>query len=163
AGDKAALYVDGVTNLGTTIAGTYGTLTLHADGSYTYELDNTLAATQALSPSNPGTETFSYTVKDREGATSTNTPTITVNGTNDQPVITSAPAAALGTVTEQGTANPLQTNTVSGTLTASDVDTGDTKTWSIAETQGLYGSIAINADGTWTYTLDNNLPATIAL
>src|SRR5690606_26560234 len=109
----------------------------------TYELDNTLAATQALSPSNLGTETFSYTVKDRLGATSTSTLTITVNGTNDQPVITSAPAAALGTVTEQGTANPLQTNTVSGTITASDVDTGDTKTWSIAETQGLYGSIAI--------------------
>ncbi len=46
---------------------------------------------------------------------------------------------------------------VSGTLTASDVDTGDTQAWSIQGSSiGTYGSLALLGDtGEWVYTLDN--------
>lgn len=47
--------------------------------------------------------------------------------------------------------------TVNGTLTASDVDNGDTQTWSIQGSDtGTYGSLALDGNsGEWTYTLAN--------
>jgi len=150
--------------VGTALSGTYGSLVLNADGSYTYALDNNDADTQALKQGESASEVFTYTATDSHGAISTNTLTITVTGTNDRPVITSAPADATGDVTEQGTANPAEPNSATGTLTASDVDADATQTWSIAAKTGTYGAISIDpATGKWTYTLDNSLPATQAL
>jgi len=150
--------------VGTALAGTYGSLVLNANGSYTYTLDNADSDTQALKQGQSVTEVFTYTATDSHGAISTNTLTITVTGTNDRPVITSGAADAMGDVTEQGTANPAEPNTATGTLTASDVDTDATRTWSIADTDGTYGTIGIDpATGQWTYTLDNSRPATQAL
>src|SRR5690606_22628119 len=170
AGEKATLQVSEVGfggsagTVGSALTGVYGSLTLNANGEYTYELDNTLSATQALKQGEIVTEEFSYTVVDANGATSTSTLTITVTGTNDRPVITSDAAAAAGEVTEQGTANPAELTTTAGTLTASDVDTDATQTWSIATTDGIYGTIEIDpATGQWTYTLDNSRPETQAL
>ena len=169
-GEKATLAVSDVSfggstgTLGSALTGTYGSLTLNGNGTFTYTLDNSDADTQALKQGQSATEEFSYTVVDANGATSTSTLTITVTGTNDQPVITSNAAAAAGDVTEQGTANPTQSNSTTGTLTASDVDADATQAWSIATTTGTYGSIAIDpVTGQWTYTLDNGLPATQAL
>src|SRR5690606_23394647 len=93
--------------------------------------------------------------------------TITINGTNDVPVITSGAAAAAGSVTEAGTADNGAvvpgTATVSGTLSSSDVDAGAKASWSVAGTSS-YGSIAIDpATGKWTYTLDNARADTQAL
>ena len=170
AGEAATLKVSDVSfggtagTVGAALAGTYGSLVLNDDGTYTYTLDNTDPDTQVLKQGETATEVFSYTVTDANGATSTSTLTVTVTGTNDQPVITSDAAAAAGEVTEQGTANPDAESIVTGTLAASDVDDDATQTWSIATTAGTYGSIAIDpATGQWTYTLDNGLPATQAL
>ena len=150
--------------IGSALTGTYGSLVLNSDGSYTYTLDNDDADTQALKQGESATEVFTYTAVDVNGATSTNTLTITVTGTNDQPVITSTPGDAAGTVTEQGTTNPAESNTVTGTLAASDVDADATQTWSIAGTNGTYGTIGIDpVTGQWTYTLDNSRAATQAL
>ena len=95
----------------------------------------------------------------------TTTETITINGTNDAPVVTNSVAAKHGSVTEAGyRVDGLAT--ASGKLTASDVDTGATLSWSIADTtpSSTYGSIAINANtGVWTYTLDDTKAATQAL
>jgi len=147
--------------VGAPLSGTYGSLVLNANGSYTYTLDNNDPDTQALKQGQTATEIFTYMATDTHGAISTNTLTITVTGTNDQPIITSTPAEAVGVVTEQGTANPAQSNTTTGTLTASDVDADATQTWSLATTTGTYGSIAIDpVTGKWIYTLDNSLPAT---
>ncbi|WP_158239304.1 S-layer family protein, partial [Uliginosibacterium sp. TH139] len=82
-------------NVGSTLNGTYGTVSVTADGSYTYTLDNTRTATNALGAGQTGTETFTYTITDNNGATSTATLTITVNGTNDAPTV--AGAAITGT------------------------------------------------------------------
>ncbi|WP_425598871.1 VCBS domain-containing protein [Brucella intermedia] len=169
-GEKTTLAVnevkfgDVVGTVGSSIQGTYGTLTLNSDGSYTYELDNTSTKTQSLKQGEQVTETFTYTAVDVNGATSSSTLTITVTGANDRPEITSDAQAASGEVTEQGTANPDQNNVVSGTLTASDVDKDATLTWSVVSTNGTYGTIGIDATtGQWTYTLDNTRAATQAL
>ncbi|MFZ7328802.1 VCBS domain-containing protein, partial [Comamonas jiangduensis] len=44
--------------------GQYGTVTLNADGTYRYVLDNSNAAVQALAEGEPLEETFTYTYTD---------------------------------------------------------------------------------------------------
>ncbi|MCJ9754236.1 tandem-95 repeat protein, partial [Neorhizobium sp. BETTINA12A] len=70
-----------------TVAGTYGTLTIHADGSYAYALDNNDADTQALVQNTHASEVFTYGMKDAHGLTSTASLTIAITGTNDATVI----------------------------------------------------------------------------
>lgn len=50
-----------------TTAGLYGTLTLNANGAYTYTLNNSLSVVQALGQDESLSETFNYTVKDQHG------------------------------------------------------------------------------------------------
>ena len=77
--------------------------------------------------------------------------------------------ALVGTVTEAGHLDDgavvSGTASVSGTLSASDLDSGATRSWSLVGTpSATYGSIAINpTTGVCTYTLDNSLAATQAL
>jgi VCBS repeat-containing protein len=146
-------------NVGTAVAGQFGTLTIAAGGAYSYALDNAAAATQALAQGTTATDTFTYTVTDANGRTATTTVTVTVNGTNDAPVITSGAAAAAGTVTETETGTNLGVPvpgvaTATGALTASDVDSGAVLTWS-GNATGAFGSFAIDpATGVWTYTIN---------
>jgi len=93
--------------------------------------------------------------------------TVTINGTNDVPVVTNNAAAAVGSVTEAGNedngAVVLGTAIATGTLTSSDADAGATKAWSVvdANPNTTYGVFAVNANtGVWTYTLDNAKTAT---
>ena len=69
--------------VGQPLAGAFGTLTLHADGSYTYVPND---AAKALGQGATGQDVFSYTVKDAGGLSSSTTLTLTVTGTNDAPV-----------------------------------------------------------------------------
>ena len=109
-------------NVANDVAGTYGTVNIANDGTYTYTLDNTNTNVQALAVGETLTETFSYTAKDSQGATSTTTLTITINGTNDIPVISVGGGDSdIGTITETNT-----TLTTSGTLSIYDADTTDT-------------------------------------
>ena len=71
-----------VTNPGTYV-GTYGTLVLAADGSYTYTPN---AAADGLAAGETAQDVFSYTASDGT-ASDTATLTVTVNGTNDAPTI----------------------------------------------------------------------------
>ncbi|WP_338667605.1 VCBS domain-containing protein [Pseudodesulfovibrio methanolicus] len=73
-----------VSGTGTQVNGQYGTLTVHADGSYEYALDETLA--DPLREGQEVTEQFLYTAVAPDGNESnTATLTITVVGTNDPP------------------------------------------------------------------------------
>jgi VCBS repeat-containing protein len=73
--------------VGSALTGTHGTLTLNADGSYTYVVNNNDAAVQALNTGGTLTDTFTYTVKDPGGLlTHTAQLTITINGADDAPV-----------------------------------------------------------------------------
>src|SRR4029077_9671672 len=70
--------------VGTSLAGTYGHLTLNADGSYSYTADQNAA--DALATGVTANDVFTYTVKDPGNLVSnTTTLTITVTGTDDAP------------------------------------------------------------------------------
>ena len=85
---KAVSAVNGVAgNVGASVGGTYGSVVIGADGNYTYTLDNTKSATNALAQGQVVTDQFSYTMVDDHGATSTTTLTITITGTNDAPTV----------------------------------------------------------------------------
>ena len=52
-------------NVGAALVGTYGTLTLNADGTYSYAINNTNATVNALRlATDTLTDTFSYTITD---------------------------------------------------------------------------------------------------
>ncbi len=74
--------------IGSALAGTYGSLTLNADGTYTYAVNNANTNVEALQAGGATlTDTFSYTMVDKEGVTSTSTLAINITGSNDAPVI----------------------------------------------------------------------------
>ncbi|MFH1341973.1 MAG: VCBS domain-containing protein, partial [Pseudomonadota bacterium] len=81
-----AAVAGGAGNVGMAVTGFYGSVTIGADGSYTYTLNNADPDTQALAHGAVATDVFSYTVTDEFGATSTADLTITITGTNDAPV-----------------------------------------------------------------------------
>lgn len=69
--------------LGGTFTGTYGTLVLAANGTYTYTLNPNDADFKALKGGTNGVETFTYTIRDADGDTSTATLTLNVHNIND--------------------------------------------------------------------------------
>ncbi|MCB2256712.1 VCBS domain-containing protein, partial [Pseudomonas chlororaphis] len=69
-----------------TFTGTYGTLVLAADGSYTYTLNTADADFKALHGNGNGTETFAYTITDADGDPSTANLVLNIHN-NDDPVI----------------------------------------------------------------------------
>ncbi len=69
-----------------TFTGTYGTLVLAADGTYTYTLNVDDADFKGLTGGGNGIETFTYTIKDADGDTSSATLTLNISNLND-PVI----------------------------------------------------------------------------
>jgi large repetitive protein len=122
--------------------GSFGSFTFDpATGAWTYTLDNSRAATQALNTGDTVTDTLSVTSAD---GGSSQTITVTVGGANDAAVIT---GSAIGSVTEDGTA------VASGALAATDVD--NAAGFQAATASGTYGDFSIDATGNWSYTLRN--------
>ncbi|MDB4837140.1 Ig-like domain-containing protein [Marinomonas sp.] len=93
--------------VGTTIEGTYGTLTLNADGSYVYQ-----ATSDASVIPDGAVDTFSYTIEDEDGSTST--AELSVNVTTDT-------YAETGTVVVESI-----TDTAAPVVTISITDDSDT-------------------------------------
>ncbi|MEO8203200.1 MAG: VCBS domain-containing protein, partial [Betaproteobacteria bacterium] len=141
AGDTLTVSGLGGGAVGNSLSGNYGTLVLNANGSYRYVVDDANAAVQALrTTANTVTDSFTYTLRDASGATATATLSITVRGANDAPVATGNYAHTVSDTT----------TTVTGTLAATDVDTGDTLTWS-GGGAGSYGTLTVSASGAYSY------------
>ncbi|MGN6482236.1 VCBS domain-containing protein [Luteibacter sp.] len=109
------------------VAGSYGTLTLDANGGYTYAVDNTNAAVNALKDGDTLTETYSYTITDADGDTSTTTLTITIHGHTDGvpsivPVDGNGAAAGHATVHEAGLTDSSGSQVTGGTIDVSAAD-----------------------------------------
>ena len=110
-----------------TIVGTYGTLQLFADGSYTYTLDKTDPQFIALNGGGSGTETFTYQLNDSDGDTSTANLVLQVHN-NDDPVVLTGLEVNGGEVTVYeknlplGSANDGSALTQSGTFTVTALD-----------------------------------------
>ncbi|HEX8573833.1 MAG TPA: Ig-like domain-containing protein [Allosphingosinicella sp.] len=125
-----------VTDPGTYV-GTYGTLTLAANGSYTYTPN---AAADGLAAGESAQEVFSYTASDG-AASDTATLTVTVNGTNDAPTIDGAGTDSSGSVTELPDGAPGEGTTVhtdSGAVAFDDLDLSDTHTASFTPQGAFY-------------------------
>lgn len=186
-GNGEALSVIGVRQgtsvgvIGSGLAGAFGTLTLGVNGNYSYVLDNSNPQVQALRTNGDVlTETFTYQIRDLAGATSTATLTITIRGTNDNPRAVDDSTVA---VEAGGTANATPGINPTGNVLTNDtdVDASDSKTVTDIRTgteaaggtftgvttaqtlNGLYGTLTINANGTYSYVINNNLAAVQAL
>ncbi|MEJ5864500.1 retention module-containing protein [Pseudomonas farsensis] len=75
--------VEGGMVQGGTFTGTYGTLVLNADGTYTYTLDTSDPDFKNLLGGSVGVEHFAYTIKDADGDTSSATLTLDINNLDD--------------------------------------------------------------------------------
>ena len=117
--------------VGTEFATTYGFLTLNANGSYTYRINESNLTVEELNAgSAPLTETFTYTVFDGQDTT-TATLTINVNGANDAPVAFD-PSFVSAPIAEDGPAftGNLGTTLALSTFANDDDNTLDTASFS---------------------------------
>lgn len=113
-----------------------GTVTMNADGSFTYTPTDNFN----------GTDSFTYTVSDPGGGTSTETVTITVGAANDAPV-------AADNDLNTGSNTPLTFTTADLLANDSDID-GDALALT-GVTAPANGALVDNGDGTFTYTPNN--------
>ncbi|WP_426792618.1 retention module-containing protein [Achromobacter xylosoxidans] len=134
--------------------GQYGTFTVDQNGKWTYVLDNDSAKVQALTEGQKVTDTITVTVDDGNGGTATKTITVDITGTNDAAVITpSKPGDDKGTVQEDTTL------TANGKLDIVDKDAGQASFKPQTDFQGQYGKFSIDANGNWSFKLDNDAKA----
>ncbi|MEK1941734.1 MAG: retention module-containing protein, partial [Pseudomonas sp.] len=112
----------------------HGSLTLTPQGAWTY--------TPAANYNGP--DSFQVVVSDGRGGSDTLTVNIGVTPVNDAPVAD----AATGSATEDGAI-------VSGQLSASDVDSGDTQTFTLQAGTTAPAGFTLNANGTWSIDPSN--------
>jgi VCBS repeat-containing protein len=130
-----------------TYTGSHGTLVLAQDGSYTYTLNNAAAGVQSLGQGQSVVDSFVYAATDGT-ASMDSVLEVTISGTNDAPVVTADTAA----VTEDGAVK------VSGNVLANDRDIDGGTVLQVAAPgtlAGIYGTLVIAQDGSYTYTLNN--------
>ncbi|WP_029526632.1 beta strand repeat-containing protein, partial [Pseudomonas chlororaphis] len=129
--------------------GSYGSIDVDGSGQWTYTLangtDGVASAVQSLKAGESHDEVFSVQVSDGLGGVDTQLVTITVTGTNDAAVLSSA------SVTLSETNAPLTTG---GSLTVSDIDSPESFQAQI-DTAGSYGKFSIDTSGAWTYIADS--------
>ncbi|MBO6596501.1 MAG: tandem-95 repeat protein, partial [Pseudomonadales bacterium] len=128
ASDSDALSVsaisDGGVVGGAAATGAYGTLTIAANGAYTYTIDNGNATVQALTVGQTIIDTFTYTLSDGTDTDDANL-VVTITGINDAPV--SSDDSGVGFITDE------DSDFTTGSVLAndSDADTGETGTLTI--------------------------------
>ncbi|QFT85325.1 von Willebrand factor type A domain protein [Halomonas sp. THAF12] len=153
--------VDLLTGISVTTAPAKGTVTYNGDGTFTYQ------ATAGAE----GADSFSYTITDADGDTSTatvslsiaedSTPTVATPDLNQDGDVVSESALADGsgggTTTTSG---QFQISTGGDALAQLEVQNADGSWVTIAAdgtaVQGAYGTLTVDTDGSWSYTLDDN-------
>lgn len=128
------------------------------DGSgeitWDFEVDN--SALVSLGEGESLVQTYNVTVTDENGDSTTETVTVTLEGTNEAPEASGV--GTTGSVTEDSGAGQI----AAGTVEATDVDATNELVWS-GDAVGSYGSVTVDDDGNWEYTLDNDNAAVQAL
>ncbi|WP_037431729.1 VCBS domain-containing protein, partial [Shewanella sp. POL2] len=132
--------------------------TLNTDGSYSF--DPASAAYQHLAQGQTETLTIPITVTDSTGATSTANLTITLTGTNDGATISGVDT---GRVIEDQNVDAQGLLHASGQLQIQDADAGQSNFVAQSGVATQYGHFSIDAQGVWSYTVDNNKPEVQAL
>ncbi len=140
---------------------------VNADGSLTYD-PRQASELQALRPGQTKTDTFSYTVSDGNGGADQATVMVTVTGRNDRPTATDNTAGVVEDGAQQDQGNLLTDDDRQGVdadpegdaLTVLSIGGVNNPTQDV---QGNFGSLAWNANGDYTYTLNNTSPQVQAL
>ena len=139
--------------IGSTLVGAYGVLTLNADGQYSYA--TTASAVDGLAAGATAVDVFTYTITDgalvdvftytiTDGALSASAELlITVTGVNDAPVAVADTLDATEDTPETYTAAQLVGN---------DTDVENSELSLSSVTSGSNGTAVLNADGTVTFT-----------
>ncbi|MFA1671102.1 VCBS domain-containing protein, partial [Chromobacterium piscinae] len=120
-------------------------ITIDANGNWHYSVDN--AKVQYLGQGETRTEVF--TVYSQDGTS--HDITVVVTGVNDMAHIGGAGDIGSGIVKEDTVAQTV----ASGKLTVVDVDQGQAQLQPYQQVTD-YGTFQANADGTWTFTIDNS-------
>ncbi|MFM8260197.1 MAG: VCBS domain-containing protein [Vulcanococcus sp.] len=130
-----------------TKAGTYGSATLTVmSGTVSYQLNNAPgAAADQLHAGDSARDQFQVQVVDAHGATGATQVGFEITGSNDAPVLNAIPRQ---TATEDG-------STVTGQLSATDVDSGDSLTYGVVAGTQLPPGLTILSNGHWTFDPTN--------
>ena len=126
------------------VVGTYGVFTLASNGHWTYDLDNTNTAVQALIDG--GTLTDSFTAASAD-STDSQVVTVTITGVNGVATITG---------TSTGAATEDDGTQITGSLSITDEDTGEAVFVAQTDNEGSYGFFSLTLTGNWSYQLDNS-------
>ncbi|MEE9693632.1 VCBS domain-containing protein [Aeromonas hydrophila] len=125
----------------TVLTNSYGTLTIRADGSYSFNANG--ADAQKLAAGQTAGGVFTYTATDGT-VERTSTLTITITGTNDAPTLSidkgavvSEEGLAGGIADTAGSSDTTDSVAASGKITVGDVDSQDTLTISLNGPAGL--------------------------
>ncbi|MBI4968434.1 MAG: tandem-95 repeat protein, partial [Rhodospirillales bacterium] len=114
----------------------HGTVTVNADGTYSYTPNTGFA----------GTDSFTYTVSDGLGGVSEGTVSINVDDT--------------GPTAQNVTATVGEDGALAGNLVGSDVDPGDSVAFALnAEGGPAHGTVIVNADGSYSYVPNAEMQA----
>ncbi|MFW9269967.1 retention module-containing protein [Pseudomonas sp. NR3] len=146
-----------------TFTGTYGTLVLNADGSYTYTLNASDTDFKGLNGGGSGTETFTYTLTDADGDTSTANLVLQVHN-NDDPVIIDGLDTDGGELTVQennlddGSSPDTSALTQNGTFTVTALD--GVQSLSVGGITVVSGGVAAGFPQSITTALGNTLTVT---
>jgi VCBS repeat-containing protein len=171
--------IGGVVGNTITKSGTYGQLQLVTSGpnagQYTYTAGATAAqraAIEVLDDGDTPTDNFTIQVTDSGGLTASATFSVNVAGADDDPVLT---PVVDGSVTEVHNSTAENTANLTGTLTATDVDAGDTLTFGVngssptgnpneVQVVGTYGTLTLNTvTGAYGYVYNDAAVEAVAL
>jgi len=129
------------------LEGTNGTVT-NQNGTLEYDPDGNF---NSLAEGAQATDSFTYTVRDANGATNTASVTVTIEGANDAPV--AQDDSLQGDEDSPITGNLFQDN---GNGADSDVD-GDSLTLESTLVDSVdHGTVTLNSDGSFEYTPERN-------
>ncbi|MGL5293384.1 MAG: VCBS domain-containing protein, partial [Aeromonas sp.] len=129
-----------------TQTGSFGDLTIDANGNWHYEADNSQSAIQGLKPGETLTEII--TVTSNDGKTQTDV-VITITGADDVPTLSGDSA----TITEDSN-NGSNQLVAGGTVGTQGGDAGE-QVFIPGTQTGSFGDLTIDKDGNWHYEADN--------
>jgi len=144
---------DGTSIIAADIKGTYGTFHFKADGSYTYQLDN--SKVQSFAAGEKHDDHSTYIVTDAAGNSAIANLTVTIEGKNDSAAITGQTTADL---TEDVDVNALFSDAIAvkGALVSTDVDNPNNLFKASVLTDSDGGGFAILKSGDWYYQIPNS-------
>lgn len=144
-----------------TVTGTYGTLAIRSDGSYSYLA---LRAT-ALAQGESGDDVFTFTVREADGSQATSTLTFHVEGVNDAPsAAADSPTVAQGAGVAGATratgllandTDPDHGETDGLVLVSAGTGTDTVQVGGRTTLPGTYGTLTVSPDGTYSYVADH--------